>query len=167
MEHVKSISNVATDASNLERLNRWSCAWRMFKEKPVFGWGPGVYMFQYAPFQLEREKTEISTNAANLGNAHSEYIGPLAESGIPGTISFLAIVIYTIITGVRNWTRVRNRKVRILSLSLLLGLITYYLHGLLNNFLDTDKASAVFWAFTAGIVAIDVYHRETRFRNSE
>jgi O-antigen ligase len=164
LEHVKSISNVATDASNMERLNRWSCAWRMFREKPVFGWGPGVYMFQYAPFQLEREKTEISTNAADRGNAHSEYIGPLAESGILGSISFLAIVIYTIITGVRNWTRVRNRKVRILSLSLLLGLITYYLHGLLNNFLDTDKASALFWAFTAAIVAIDVYHRETQFR---
>jgi O-antigen ligase len=167
LEHVKSISNVATDASNLERLNRWSCAWRMFKEKPVFGWGPGVYMFQYAPFQLEREKTEISTNAADLGNAHSEYIGPLAESGILGSISFLAIVIYTIITGFRNWTRIRNRKVRILSLSLLLGLITYYLHGLLNNFLDTDKASALFWAFTAAIVAIDVYHRDTQFRKSE
>jgi O-antigen ligase len=160
LEHVKSISNVATDASNLERLNRWSCAWRMFREKPVFGWGPGVYMFQYAPFQLEREKTEISTNAADRGNAHSEYIGPLAESGIPGTISFLAIVVCTIITGVRNWTRVRNRRIRILSLSMLLGLITYYMHGLLNNFLDTDKASALFWAFTAAIVAIDVYHRD-------
>jgi O-antigen ligase len=166
LEHVKSISNVATDASNLERLNRWSCAWRMFKEKPVFGWGPGVYMFKYAPFQLEREKTEISTNAADLGNAHSEYIGPLAESGILGTISFLAIVIATIITGVRNWTRVQDRKIRILSLSLLLGLFTYYLHGLLNNFLDTDKASAIFWAFTAAIVAIDVYHRKTAFRKS-
>lgn len=160
LEHVQSISNVATDASNLERLNRWSCAWRMFKEKPVFGWGPGVYMFQYAPFQLERQKTEISTNAANLGNAHSEYIGPLAESGVLGNLSFLAIIIYTIVTGVRNWTRVQDRKARILSLSLLLGLITYYLHGFLNNFLDTDKASAVFWAFTAAIVAIDVYHRD-------
>jgi putative inorganic carbon (HCO3(-)) transporter len=167
LEHVKSISNVATDASNLERLNRWSCAWRMFKEKPVFGWGPGTYMFQYAPFQLEREKTEISTNAADLGNAHSEYIGPLAESGILGTITFLAIVINTIVTGIRNWNRVQHRKVRILSLSLLLGLITYYLHGLLNNFLDTDKASAIFWAFTAALVAIDVYHRETDIRNSE
>jgi O-antigen ligase len=166
LEHVKSISNVATDASNLERLNRWSCAWRMFKEKPVFGWGPGVYMFKYAPFQLEREKTEISTNAADLGNAHSEYIGPLTESGILGTLSFLAIVIFTILTGIRNWTNIQDRRIRILSLSILLGLITYYLHGLLNNFLDTDKASAVFWAFTAAIVAIDVYHRETSFRNS-
>jgi len=161
VEHVRSISNVATDVSNLERLNRWSCAWRMFKEKPVFGWGPGTYMFKYAPFQLEKEKTEISTNAATLGNAHSEYIGPLAESGILGTISFLAIVIATILTGLKNWFNIRDRKTRIISLSLVLGLITYYLHGLLNNFLDTDKASVLFWGFTAAIVAINVYHRES------
>jgi len=159
---VKSISNVATDASNLERLNRWSCAWRMFKEKPILGWGPGTYMFNYAPFQLKREKTEISTNAADHGNAHSEYIGPLTESGILGTLSFLAIVILTIVTGIRNWYRIKDRKVRILSLALLLGLITYYLHGLLNNFLDTDKASALFWGFTAAIVSIDLYHRQPR-----
>ena len=160
MEHVKSISNVATDASNMERLNRWSCAWRMFKEKPVFGWGPGTYMFKYAPLQLEREKTEISTNAATLGNAHSEYIGPLAESGFLGTISFLAIVLTTLFTGLRNWVRTRDRATKILSLSLMLGLITYYLHGLLNNFLDTDKASVLFWGFTAALVAINVYHRD-------
>jgi len=159
VEHVKSISNVATDASNMERLNRWSCAWRMFKEKPVFGWGPGTYMFKYAPFQLEREKTEISTNAATLGNAHSEYIGPMVESGFLGTITFLAVVIATILTGLRNWKGIGDRKAKILSLSLLLGLVTYYLHGLLNNFLDTDKASALFWGYTAAIVAIDVYRR--------
>jgi len=159
VEHVKSISNVATDASNLERLNRWSCAWRMFREKPLLGWGPGTFMFKYAPFQLEREKTEISTNSADLGNAHSEYIGPLAESGFIGTLSFLSIVILTFLTGLRNWFRKGDRKIKILSLALLLGLTTYYLHGLLNNFLDTDKASALFWGFTAAIVAIDIYHR--------
>lgn len=161
VEHVKSISNVATDVSNLERLNRWSCAWRMFLEKPVFGWGPGTYMFNYAPFQLEREKTEISTNAAILGNAHSEYIGPLAESGFLGTISFLSIVIATFFTGLRNWSRSGDRKTRILSLSLLMGLTTYYLHGLLNNFLDTDKASALFWGYTAALVAIDICQRKS------
>ncbi|MFC2116681.1 O-antigen ligase family protein [Bacteroidota bacterium] len=167
MEHVKSISNVATDASNMERLNRWSCAWRMFKEKPVFGWGPGTYMFKYAPFQLSREKTEISTNAATRGNAHSEYIGPLAESGIIGTISFLSIVIFTLITGIRNWFTIGDRRTKILSLALVLGLVTYYLHGLLNNFLDTDKGSVLFWGYTAAIVAIDVYHRNTEPVNPE
>lgn len=48
-EHVRSISNISSDASNLERINRWNSALRMWKERPVFGWGPGTYMFQYAP----------------------------------------------------------------------------------------------------------------------
>ncbi|MCC6599806.1 MAG: O-antigen ligase family protein, partial [Crocinitomicaceae bacterium] len=46
-EHVGSISNVSSDASNLERLNRWHCAIEMFKERPLFGWGPGTYQFVY------------------------------------------------------------------------------------------------------------------------
>jgi len=166
-EHVRSISNVTTDASNLERLNRWSCAWRMFKEKPVFGWGPGTYMFQYAPFQISRERTPISTNFANLGNAHSEYIGPLAESGFFGTLTFLAIVIATLITGFRVYRTQENRFIRTLSLTLLLGLITYYIHGMMNNFLDTDKASALFWGYTAMLVAMDVYHKSRNFVTSK
>jgi putative inorganic carbon (HCO3(-)) transporter len=157
-EHVQSISNVTTDASNLERLNRWSCAWRMFKERPVFGWGPGTYMFQYAPFQISRERTVISTNFADLGNAHSEYIGPLAESGFLGSLTFLAIVITTLITGFRVYRKAEKGFMKTLSLTLLLGLITYYIHGMMNNFLDTDKASALFWGYTAMLVAMDVYH---------
>ena len=160
-EHVKSISNVATDASNLERLNRWSCAWRMFRERPVLGWGPGTYMFQYAPFQISRERTIISTNFGTMGNAHSEYIGPLAESGFLGTLTFLTIIITTLITGFRVYRKAERGFIKTLSLTLMLGLITYYIHGIMNNFLDTDKASALFWGYTAMLVAMEVYHTGT------
>lgn len=159
-EHVKSISNVSSDASNLERINRWASAIRMFQEKPFLGWGPGTYMFQYAPFQMSYQRTIISTNAADLGNAHSEYIGPLSESGVFGMLSILFIVGITIYTAIILYVKLKNRHLKILVLSSLIGLITYYLHGFLNNFLDTDKASAPFWGFTAIIVAIDVYHRK-------
>ena len=155
-EHLQSISNVQTDASNLERLNRWSCALRMFEERPVFGWGPGTYMFQYAPFQNSWEKTSISTNAHTLGNAHSEYLGPLAEQGIPGIFSILLIIGLTLRTGFRVYFRSKSRQVRVLALSVILSLLTYYIHGILNNFLDTDKASALFWGFTAILVALDL-----------
>ena len=40
---------------------------------------------------------------------------------------------------------------------LTLALLTYYIHGVFNNFLDTDKLSVPFWGFTAVIVALDVY----------
>ena len=160
MDHVKSMSNVSTDASNLERINRWSCAIRMFKEKPVFGWGPGTYLFKYAPFQLSYQKTIISTNAGIMGNAHSEYIGPLAESGVPGSFTFILIVVFTIITAVRIYYRQEDVRTKELILAILAGLISYYIHGLMNNFLDTDKASCLFWGYTAIIVALDIKQKQ-------
>ncbi|MBK7429564.1 MAG: O-antigen ligase family protein [Bacteroidetes bacterium] len=39
-KHIKSISNISTDASNLERINRWNSALRMWKQRHVMGWGP-------------------------------------------------------------------------------------------------------------------------------
>ena len=158
VEHVQSISNISSDASNLERINRWAAAIRLFKEKPIFGWGPGTYQFVYAPYQRSKEKTIISTNYGDMGNAHSEYIGPMSESGVLGMLTILGVVITVIITGLRVYRRAQSKEVRLISLSVLLGLITYYVHGLMNNFLDTDKASVPFWAFTAIIVAMDLYH---------
>lgn len=158
-EHVQSISNISTDASNLERLNRWSSAIRMWAEKPVFGFGPGTYMFQYAPFQKDSQKTIISTNAGDGGNAHSEYLGPLSEMGLIGALLVLVLVIYSIRTGILTYYRIKDRELKMVVISVTVGLITYYAHGIMNNFLDTDKASAVVWGFTAIIVALDIYSR--------
>ena len=166
-EHLQSMTNISTDASNLERLNRWGSAWRMFNERPAVGWGPGTYAFQYAPFQLANEKTIISTNAGDAGNAHSEYIGPLSEQGLFGMISFALIVICIIYYSVRLYVRIDNREHRMYMVCMFLGLISYMLHGMLNNFLDTDKISAPFWGFTAAIVAIDVYHTKRKEQKTE
>jgi len=158
--HLTSMSNITTDASNLERINRWSCALQMFDDRPVFGFGPGTYMFQYAPYQLNRNWTIISTNAADGGNAHSEYLGPLSESGVLGLLTFLFLIGVVIYTAVHTYTRVKDPRLKKIVLVALLGLITYYIHGLMNNFLDTDKLSVPFWGFTAMIVAIDLISRQ-------
>lgn len=160
-EHVSSISNVSSDASNLERLNRWNSAFEMFKKKPVFGWGPGVYAFEYAPFQKSKDKTIISTNTGDGGNAHSEYLGPLAESGIIGTLSFLLIILSIIFTSVRLYKKpTLDKEMKTVVMIAFLGLISYFIHGVLNNFLDTDKISSLFWGMTAMIVVIDIYHSD-------
>ena len=155
-EHVQSISNISNDYSNVERLNRWNCAVQMFREKPIFGWGPGTYMFQYAPFQLSYLVTPISTFAGDRGNAHSEYLGPLSESGFLGTITFLIIAIAFLRTGFRAYRLSSDRNQRILLICSILGVITYLVHGVLNNFLDTAKISVLFWGFIAFIVATDI-----------
>lgn len=159
-EHVQSISNVSSDASNKERLNRWHSAFRMFQERPIFGWGPGTYVFQYAPFQSSKDKTIISTNVGNNGNAHSEYIGPLAETGLIGMLTVFFLFGMVFYRGSLLYHELPKGKIKTVVLCTLLGLFTYVVHGFLNNYLDTDKASVPFWGFIALIVAIDVYHKK-------
>jgi len=158
-EHLNSALNVSTDASNLERINRWNSAIRMFEERPVFGWGPGTYMFCYAPFQRSYDRTIISTNFGTGGNAHSEYLGLLAEAGILGAISYTLILLIVFYHGFNISRKIKDRNDRILLLGALLGLITYAIHGILNDFLDADKIATPFWAFIAFIVAVDIRYK--------
>lgn len=155
-KHVSSIGNISSDASNLERINRWNSALRMFEERPWTGWGPGTYMFQYAPFQAAADRTIISTNFGLGGNAHSEFLGPLSEQGLPGALIVVALIAVTVWTAVRLWNRMPDGMDRRMVGAALFGLITYYVHGTLNNFLDLDKASVPFWGFTAMIVVMDL-----------
>jgi O-antigen ligase len=155
-ERIESMANISTDASNLERLNRWGSAIRLWQERPVLGWGPGTYAMVYAPFQLASGKTIISTNAGNMGNAHSEYLGPLAEQGLPGLLLMLVLVTYILYTGITVYIRMPDGEMKVLLLTLVLGLITYFAHGVLNNYLDTDKATIPVWGFTAIIVLFDL-----------
>jgi len=161
-KHIESISNVSTDASNLERINRWNCALRMFEERPVFGWGPGTYAFEYAPFQHSSEITVISTNFGNKGNAHSEYLGALSEMGVLGLFSFLVLLFFVFYRGSMLYIKLQDKELKTLLLSVMLALVSYFVHGVLNNYLDTDKASVPVWTCFAIIVAMDIYHSKNR-----
>lgn len=150
-KRLESVSNVTTDASNLERLNRWACAWDMFQDRPVFGYGPGTYAFEYARFQRPENLTIISTNFGDGGNAHSEYLGPLAEMGLIGFLAIIALVSAIFYLGITTYYRLyeQDKELRILVLAMILALVTYFFHGILNNYLDTDKASLPIWSICA------------------
>lgn len=157
-QHVSSITNVSTDPSNLERLNRWNCAYRMFQEKPVVGWGPGTYVFQYAPFQLSSELTIISTHSGDLGNVHSEYLRPLAETGLPGFMLWILIVLFCFYLGFRVYTKSDSKDIKFLSLAIISGLATYFIHSVVNNYSEFDKLAVPMWGFMAALVSLNSFH---------
>lgn len=155
LKHIQSSSNIMTDASNLERINRWNSALRLFDERKFLGWGPGTYQFVYGPMQKSSERTIISTNSGNAGTAHSEYLGPLAESGIFGLLAVLAIVLGLMSTGFKVYRSAKTEEIKLIAMISTLSLSTYLSHGFLNNFLDTDKASVPFWTVAAILLALD------------
>lgn len=168
-KRIQSAANVTTDASNLERINRWTCAIDMFKERPWTGFGPGTYAFEYARFQRPENLTIISTNFGDAGNAHSEYLGAMAEMGIFGLISILVLVYAIFYKGIKlyhAWPK-EDTEFRILILAMILALVTYFVHGTLNNYLDTDKASVPIWAICASFIALDYRLKNTKESDSQ
>ena len=164
-EHMKSVMNIQTDVSNLERINRWQCALRMFRDRPLTGFGPGTYQFIYGKYQIKPEMTRISTLHGDKGNAHSEYLTYLSETGLPGFINFNLLILSAIYTAIKIFRKNRRKEVRWLAIAMLTGIITYFFHGLFNSFIDTDKASVLVYGSFAALVVMDIYHKDSNPEN--
>lgn len=162
LEQLKSVGNVKTDVSNLERINRWKSAIAMFQERPLLGFGPGTYQFQYAPYQELRDKTVISTNFGDAGNAHSEYLMYLSETGILGFLTFMGICFYILYLGFKIYRKAADSQSRFLALGLLLSFAGLLVHSLFNSFLETDKIGLLFYMFLAALVALDIQNSEEK-----
>ena len=88
------------------------------------------------------------------------FLACLSESGVIGMLSFMLVVFMALRTGYKVYHETESSEIKELTLYIILGLSTYFIHGVLNNFLDTDKASVPVWGFIAILVALDVYHKD-------
>lgn len=156
-QHLETVTDLRSNASNLERINRWVCAYRMFEEKPLTGWGPGTYQFNYGQFQTNEFTTEISSNTGDRGNAHSEYLSYLSEQGIIGLIIFLALIVLYFNESIKLLNSIHYSLQKIVLYGFFLGLITFFIHGLFNAFSDYEKMSILVYGSLAGIVSISNY----------
>ena len=83
-------------------------------------------------------------------------------------IFYIALIIFILLIAIVSQTsanyikRTAIRSNRILARGALLGLVTYWVHGVLNYFLDTEKASVPFWGFIAILVALQIYDTSVR-----
>jgi O-antigen ligase len=151
-----SVTNLSSDDSNLERLNRWSCAIRMWEERPFLGFGPGTYERMYGPFQMLSERTRISTNNGDRGDAHSEYLGALSEQGLPGMLLIGAVFLASMALAMKIIYQTSDTRVKGMTTAILLGLLSFFFHGIVNDFLDIDKAATLFWSMLGMLVAFDL-----------
>lgn len=151
-----STGNVTTDVSNIERLNRWVSAGRMFREKPLTGFGPGTYQFEYIPYQEPALMNRLTvTSPWNIpegsgGTAHSEYLLALSEMGIVGLLGFLIILGRWFFIAFKKSHDHFNKKWILIAF---LALSTYMFHAFFNNFLTTDKFAFLFWGTAAWLIS--------------
>ncbi|MCU0432406.1 MAG: O-antigen ligase family protein [Bacteroidia bacterium] len=160
-QHFKSITNIETDASNKERINRWKCAIRMGEDKPVFGYGPRTYKYYYGQFQTRENMTHTSTFSGTKGHAHSDYLAFFAESGWIGLLLHIALFVAVVMKGLNVLRRKLDVKQRNIALAALLGFFTYFIHGIFNGFMEEEKMASLVFFSMAVIVYIDEQTRNT------
>lgn len=158
--HLTSVTNLQNDQSNLERVNRWVCAYRMFEDKPILGFGPGTYQFVYDRYQTPEFMTRISTHKGDRGNAHSEYLTYLSELGLPGLVVFILIVLSVLNLGVRLYHYSFSVEERNMIIIAILGLVTFFVHGLFNTFSDMEKMSVLIYGSVGILVHYDLKKNE-------
>jgi hypothetical protein len=63
-------------------------------------------------------------------------------------------------TGIHTYRKARSQELKMLVLLSVLALTTYYFHGILNNFLDTEKLAIPVFAAMAVIAVCNVLGKE-------
>jgi O-antigen ligase len=157
----KMLDEMKKDVAILERFNRFACALRMAQERPLTGFGPGTFQFQYVPFQKEEEMTRISTKKPVLekspdtygrgGGVHSEFFQALSEAGWPGFMLWTLLVFAILKAGFKRFFQEKNKENQRIALALTLSLLTFFLHGLVNNMLHDGRIAALFWAMAVAL----------------
>ncbi|MCB0686313.1 MAG: O-antigen ligase family protein [Saprospiraceae bacterium] len=153
---IESIFNLSSDVSNLERINRYRSGWRMFKDRPILGFGPGTFAYAYLPYQKEDEMTRLSVTSPTAldgrphppgkgGGAHSEYFQALAEMGTIGLLGWILLWAVSIDRCFWSWAQSNSTNHQWLVFAFGLSLIGYVILGIFNNFFHSEEVSSLCW----------------------
>jgi O-antigen ligase len=101
---------------------------------------------------------------AGIRGAHSEPLRAAAEQGLPGVLilGFLVVAFYR--TGLRLMRTAPDPRVRRLAGGLCAGMLTYTVHGLVNEYWRDAKIALLMWIFAGMMAALDRISRETQAR---
>ncbi|MGH3143794.1 MAG: O-antigen ligase family protein [Gaiellales bacterium] len=146
-----------TDPTGSGRIYLWKGAWTSTRERPILGVGYGS--FPAAVPDLLRETQGIDFRHIELhpdkkaSEAHSAYVGTLAELGIPGLALFVLILLGTAGQLVRISRRARNAKdefVARIATALLLSLVGW---SVASIFLSTESSRSL-WLLIGVVLAL-------------
>jgi putative inorganic carbon (hco3(-)) transporter len=154
--HAETIAD-PTYVSNLERVNRWAAGYGMFRSAPLTGVGFGAFSAAYLSFRRIPLETEQSTNRMGV---HSEYLKILAETGLLGLMAAAVTFFFVARITVRTIRRTRDPYLRGLAVGMAGGLVTYGIHGIVNNYMAYDKLAVPVWTAVGVLGAIETLTRK-------
>lgn len=139
------------DISTMERVYRWVAATYMIKERPITGFGPGNFYFNYEKYTVSSFKTYVSDNPERSG-IHNYYLMTAVEQGLPGMLIFILFSVVVMLYGERVFHRTEVGWKRRMVTASVMCFILIDLLMLMNDLVETDKIGSLFFMSVAMLV---------------
>ena len=104
------------------RLIAWNIALKGFVEKPILGWGPENYFYTFNKY-YNPESLQYTFYETWFDHAHNQVLDQMNNTGIVGTLSYLAMFALTIIFLIKMY---RNKVIDLFVFSASIGIIIGY-----------------------------------------
>ncbi len=138
-ERVGAVLEDPDEASGI-RLQMWRDAPAMFRDRPVFGFGGGSFVWAYPPYQRHVKEH------LNWDFAHNEYIQMALEHGVVGLGLLLAGLLWCVAAMVRAVLTARSREAALLMAAAGGSLAAALVHALFDfNFHIFPNPHSLVW----------------------
>ncbi len=135
------------------RRDLWRAAIQMWVAHPVFGIGPDNFRHTYGPYlNLATFNTAVHTN--------NWYIETLINLGLIGVLALTMLMLSLIRIARRaistaNLNAAESENTWLL-LGVLIGLLTYFVHGLLDYFFEFTPTYSLFWLLMGMVARLQI-----------
>ena len=133
--------------SSPPRSELWRAGVRMWLAYPLLGVGPDNFRHVYGTFLGQTEFDDRIT-------ANSWYVEVLATTGLSGLIAGMLLVLAAAILLRRHWRELTARSTRALALGLSVALLTFFVHGLIDYFMEFTPTYGLFWLIAGLLIGL-------------
>ncbi|MBK7442160.1 MAG: O-antigen ligase family protein [Bacteroidetes bacterium] len=163
-EHMESTMSLE-DVSSAERIYRWVAAMHMIEDKPVLGFGPGQFYFNYKEYTVNKFETYISRNEEH-STVHNYYLQITVEQGFIGIAIWVALLVTILYYGQTLYNRFTDKLYKNITLAVTLSIITIIVNISLSDLIEADKIGTSFFMFMAILINLDLYHKRNQKLNT-
>jgi O-antigen ligase len=140
------------------RIELWSRGLMMLQDFPLTGIGFGMVV-DVMPLLYP---TFVVPNDAGIEHVHSLYLEAGVDLGYPGIILTLAFLFGMLFVTGQAVGRARDEEIKPLASAMLVTVVVYAVHGLIDNLTFYAKAHLIAWALFGVAVAVALHLLPTR-----
>jgi hypothetical protein len=133
--------------SSPPRAALWRAGVEMWLAHPLLGIGPDNFRRVYGMYLGQTEFDDHIT-------ANSWYVEILATTGASGVLAGLLAVGAAAILARRHWQTLTARSTRALALGLSAALLAFFMHGLVDYFMEFTPTYALFWLIAGLLIGL-------------